>query len=178
MTAILDNPSPAHHSSKSWAHFPRPKGVFLVKPHRRRRNLDASIPAWTPESSDRILPFAVLEGRKRLANSRFSAQTIKSVKSFLNAVCQANSTIPSITESDEQDVALIHWISGPTSIEVEVGPGGPRYFWARDVDGNVVGLEGEEKKTDIEGLTKKNLNSLSRRASEINPNWRTQYTNR
>ena len=176
MTAVLD--SPTRHSSKSWGHSSGRKGVFLVKPHRHRRNAEFSSQVWSPASSDKILPFAVLEGRKRLANSRFSAPTIKSIKSFLNAVCQVNSTVPSITESDERDVALIHWISGPMSIEVEVGPDGPRYFWARNAEGNVISLEGGEMKSGIEGLTKRNLNSLSHRANEINPNWRTQYMNR
>lgn len=140
--------------------------------------MKASRGVWDTDLSDRIVPFSVVEARKRLGELSFSGPTNKSVKAFLSEVCEASSTVPSITEADDRDVALIHWISGPVSIEVEVGSDGPRYFWARSAEGEEVSLEGREARSGIEILTKRNLQALSQRISKLNPNWRIQYMNR
>lgn len=121
--------------------------------------------------------FAVIEARKSLARLGLPPATAASVTVFLEKTCDPDSTVPSVApDGDDADSALVHWVAGPMSIEVEVGPSGPVYFWAIDERGTEHSAEGSRH--DIEVAVKGLVARMAARVKRINPTWRTQYLSR
>lgn len=124
----------------------------------------------------RVPSFVLHEARKSLAASGLSGDTATNVESFLAQVCESESTVPSITPGEAPDSALLHWIAGRISVEVEVGPDGPTYFWGIDADGVA---RSEERNPDrIIALTRDLVGRIASVVQQANPDWRHQYSRR
>lgn len=122
------------------------------------------------------ISFAVLEARKSLATLALPARTMDAVDVFLKQVCSPRSTVPSIAIGDDPDSALLHWVVGPMSVEVEVGPNGATYFWGVDESGATESVEDSPQR--IRSLTLRLVEAMAQRALRANPDWRQQYQQR
>lgn len=119
------------------------------------------------------VPFACAEADKSINRIFISHQTEYELRTFLSEVCDENSTVPTVIAGVEEDIVHIHWLSGPMTIEVEVGPTGPLYLWALDEDGKVVCVE--EHFQEITTQVKRLVAQMAKRVARVNPDWRDQY---
>ena len=117
-----------------------------------------------------------MEADKVINRMLISEQAKAGVRTFLSEVCDENSTVPTIISEIENDLAHIHWLSGPMTIEVEVGGAGPLYLWALDEDGEEVCVEGHSQ--EITRQVKRLVMKMAQRAAKVNPDWRIQYLSR
>lgn len=116
--------------------------------------------------------FVMAEARKALEKLPVSKTTSANVYDYLRTVASPNSAIPSLSIGAIDSVVL-YWISGPVSIEVEIGPNGPKYLWGIDEKGEEFYVEDAPEKIKTYG---RRLNiEIERRLAELNPHWRSKY---
>lgn len=159
-------------------------GHPATTPHRfirmgaptRRKAAESESCRWDMRSTEPAPSFAIIEARKSLEALALPRATQRAVDAFLGSVCTAQSTVPSVTRGEEPDSAFLHWVSGPMSIEVEVGPNGATYFWGADEHGTKVSLE--DSRTQIEAAVRSLVTAMAQRVRRSNPGWREQYLQR
>ena len=117
--------------------------------------------------------FVLTEVRESLATLALPTETVRNVEAFLMKVCTAESTVPAITHGDGEDTALLHWVAGPMSLEVEIGPQGATYLWGVDQNGVQHSVEGAPPKA--EALAQWLIGTIATRVQQANPDWRRQY---
>lgn len=160
-----------------WPRPSAPRGVFVRSARSGRFESSSSVSrAWDSTATQPAPTFAVIEARKSIGALPLPMATARSVEEFLEAVCTAQSTVPSITFGDDNDTALLHWVAGSMSVEVEVGPKGATYFWGVDEHGLTHSSEGS--RSQIEYLTRRVVAAMATRAQASNPGWRQQYLKR
>lgn len=148
---------------------PVPKVFLKSRTHK-------SSPQW--EEAAPIPAFAVMEGRKRLSrlsHATLSYRTRRQIDSFLTHVLDADSTVPSIVPA-EDDTAVLHWMAGPTSIEVDIADSGPVYLWAALENGASETISDDA--TAIRQTAHRLVAEMAARVNRLNPGWRTQYLGR
>lgn len=160
-----------------WGRSSAPRGMIVhsVRSGRFAPSSRASR-AWGDTATQSAPSFAVIEARKSLANLTLPVSTTRSVETFLETVCTPQSTVPSITHGDDDDTALLHWVAGPMSVEVEVGPHGATYFWGVDEHGAKQSVEGP--RSQVESLARRLVGTMAARVGRSNPEWRQQYLQR
>lgn len=72
---------------------------------------------------------------EELGTSGLSLRTREQVLLFLRRVTGPDSTYTSIVPDDE-GVAVLHWVAGPKSLQVDVSEDGPDYLWTCDEHGS------------------------------------------
>lgn len=154
------------------------RGGMYVRSGRTGRLVGSRLSrqAWTAKGAPSIPSFVLIEARKSLASLYLSAATIGGVEAFLAEVCTADSTVPAITHGDGEDTALLHWVAGPMSLEVEIGPQGATYLWGVDQNGVQHSVEGAPPKA--EALARRLIGTIATRVQQANPDWRRQYLQR
>lgn len=162
---------PANRFSQIWPSPHVGEGVFILSRFRRTAS-QVTDRTWD-QPVTRPPSFAIIEARKALAGLKLPVATAQSVERFLESVCAPDSTVPSITHGEDDGDALLHWIAGPLSMEVEVGPAGPTYFWSIDETGQQRASEGTPD--EIEALAHRHVAAIATRANRANPDWRRQY---
>lgn len=160
-------------STPTTLRFSRP---VLVKPRSRVRASAAVLQAWAKFPTKPAPSFAALEARKALQALRLPSTTMDVVDDFLDSVCTADSTVPSVTHGEEPGSVLFHWVAGPMSIEAEVGLGGASYFWALDDRGEEHSLEGP--RSEVEPAVRRYVAEMAARVRRNNPGWQIQYLQR
>ena len=128
--------------------------------------------SWNANNS-RIEPnFVLAEARKALEKLPVGRATEAHVYDYLRTVATPSSAVPSLSLGEDNSVVL-HWISGPVSIEVEIGTQGPEYLWGIDQKGQELFAEDAPEVIKTYG---RRLNfEIERRLAEFNPDWRTKY---
>ena len=154
------------------------RGGMYVRSGRTGRFVDSRLSrqAWTEKVAPSIPAFVLIEARKSLASLHLPAATVKSVETFLTEVCTADSTVPAITHGEDEGTALLHWVAGPMSLEVEIGPQGATYLWGVDQNGVQHSVEGAPPKA--EALARRLIGTIATRVQQANPDWRRQYLQR
>lgn len=168
--------APALHNHR-WSKKDRSIGVFLWAPKMGRfQDTRETSRLWEEQVRASDPSFVLTEARKSLASLDLPTNTVKSVEAFLTKVCTPESTIPSITLGEDEGTALLHWVAGPMSVEVEVGSKGATYFWGVDHQGVQQSVEGH--RLQIESLTRSFISTIASRVQRANPEWRRQYLQR
>ncbi len=168
--------APALHNHR-WSKSTTLSGVFVRVPKTGRSQGAREISRLWSEpvrASDPL--FVLAEARKSLASLALPAETMRNVEAFLMKVCTAESTVPSITPGEDEGSALLHWVAGPMSVEVEVGPKGATYFWGLDQHGHQQSAEGS--RLQIESMARALISVIASQVQQANPEWRRQYLQR
>ena len=125
------------------------------------------------KSSARIEPtFVITEVAKSLRKIPVDQQLADRTLAFVADVAFSGSSVPSVCLGDDDSVAL-HWISGPVTIDVEVGRHGPIYVWGVDEDGRELFAENEPEK--IRTFARRLNLQIEKRLNKFNPDWRSKY---
>lgn len=168
--------APALHNHR-WSKPATRSGVFVRVPVTGRLPRTREVSRlWSEPVRASDPSFVLTEARKSLASLALPAETVRNVEAFLTKVCTAESTVPSITPGEDEGTALLHWVAGPMSVEVEVGPKGATYFWGADHDGVQQSVEGSRLR--IEGMARALIGTIAARVQQANPEWRRQYLQR
>lgn len=109
---------------------------------------------------------------RRILATSMSQAVRDQVENFVTKVTDENSTVPSVVPSEDGG-AILHWVAGNASIEVEVGATGARYLWATRVDG------GQETLADdpsaIQAATRRLVADMAAHVNAVNPRWRDVF---
>ncbi len=164
MTALASTPEDFLWGSSSYQR--KPSRLFLV------RSVPSS-PAADWEQPQQDAKFAEIEAKKALAKLNLDARLRSQVQAFLSDATEPDSTVPSVALADE-DTVILHWISGPTTIEVEIPEDGPLYFWSTTT-GDETADSFEGSYFDVMMATRAALGEVAKRVNKNNPSWREQY---
>lgn len=92
-------------------------------------------------------------------------KTKSRVRSFLLNVCGADSIIPSVVPIYDGDSAVLYWMVGDRSLEVEIDSTGAVYYSSIDDDSHVESIE--EPEGSIIDATIKYIGDLQRRVMTL-----------
>jgi len=106
------------------------------------------------------------------APGELTGQTKKQVLSFLRAVTSRDTTYPSVVPDDE-GVAVLHWVAGDLTVQVDVDETGPVYLWVRQGDSPATVVTSDPVR--INALAQARLGDMAARVAKINPHWRSAY---
>ncbi len=87
-------------------------------------------------------------------------------------VTDEHSTVPSVVPSEDGG-AILHWVAGNASIEVEIDTTGARYLWATRIDGGLETLADDP--SAIQTATRRLVADMAAHVSAINPRWRDVF---
>lgn len=136
-------------------------------------------PEWTQDADVRpVATFAVSEVRNkvvRIPTASMNRAVRDQVEDFLTRVTDARSTVPSVAPTEEGS-AILHWVAGHTSIEVEIDAAGPKYLWAARVDGTHETLTDDPAAIEI--AARRLVADMAARVNALNPRWRYTYLGR
>lgn len=118
--------------------------------------------------------FALREATKLLDSLDIDDAIRAEVSSFLVSVLGPEATVPSVAFGESDGDVLLHWLTGPMSLEVEISADGPFYLWARDETGEIHCLEDADRRSNI-ACAKNIILRMGIRARQYNPRWRQQY---
>lgn len=168
--------TPALHNTR-WSKSTALSGTFVRVP-KTGRFLGAREVSrlWSEPVRASDPSFVLTEARKSLASLTLPAETVRNVEAFLTKVCTAESTVPSITLGEDEGSALLHWVAGPMSVEVEVGTKGATYFWGLDQNGQQ--QSAESSRLQIESMARALISAIASQVQQANPEWRRQYLKR
>lgn len=103
-----------------------------------------------------------------LGSSGLSRKTQNSVLEFLRTVSSKTTTFPSVVPDDE-GVAVLHWVAGGRSLQVDVEETGATYLWAKEPGHETVVLT---EPADINVCAKIKLQRIADDVNAVNPTWR------
>ena len=154
---------------------PRPGRRFVrvaasPKDHDQEWSQDAHVPP--------VATFAVSEVRNkvvRIPTASMNRAVRDQVEDFLTRVTDARSTVPSVAPTEDGS-AILHWVAGDTSIEVEIDVAGAQYLWAARVDGTHETLADDAAAIQI--ATRRLVADMAARVNAVNPRWRDAYLGR
>ena len=118
--------------------------------------------------------FALREATKLLGALDVSDAVRRETVNFLTLVLGRDATVPSVAPGEADEDVLLHWKTGPMSLEVEVSSSGAHYLWARDETGEIHCLQGDRRR-EILARAKNIVLRMGIRARLHNPRWRQQY---
>jgi len=106
------------------------------------------------------------------APGELTSQTKKQVVSFLRAVTNRDTTYPSVAPDDD-GVAVLHWVAGDFTVQVDVDETGPIYLWVRQGGSPATVVTNDPMR--IKALAQARLGEMAARVAKVNPHWRSAY---
>lgn len=111
-------------------------------------------------------------GHDVLGPSGLSQRTKAQVVDFLRSISDERTTFPSIAPDDE-GVAVLHWVTGDLSLQIDVDETGPIYLWAKPKGGQSMVLT--EPGPRLSAVAAIMLTHMADVAAHAKPNWRAAY---
>lgn len=158
--ARFDYPAARHHK-------PRTRNTVVVSQPKRK---------WLTARSTTLPVVDDVERKMHAldtaAPGELTSQTKKQVSSFLRAVTSKDTTYPSVAPDDE-GVAVLHWVAGDFTVQVDVDETGPIYLWVRRGNNPASVVTGDSPR--IKALARARLGEMAARVAAVNPHWRSAY---